>query len=76
MTIHSLFHENKVSSQVKLKARRTYLEKLNVGVKEITLGDVNVPEAKLVDKGEDSSGDGSFPDRRNGGKGPEGRFVF
>lgn len=55
---------------------KAYLEKLNVGVEEITLGNVNVPEAELVDKGEDSSGDSSFPDRRNGGKGTKGRFVF
>lgn len=59
-----------------MKARRTYLEKLNVGVEEITLSNVNVPEAELVDKGEDTSGDGGFPDRRNGGKWTEGRFVF
>lgn len=61
---------------MKIESKKIYLEKLNVGVEEITLGDVNVPKAELVDKGEDTSGDGCFPDRRNGCKGTEGRFVF
>lgn len=52
------------------------LEKLNIGVEEITLGDVNVFKAELVDKGEDASSDGGFSDGRNGGKRTEGRFVF
>lgn len=56
--------------------KKLYLEKLNVGVEKITLGDVNVLEAELMDKSEDSCGDGCFPDGRNGGKGTEGRFVF
>lgn len=61
---------------IKSESKILYLEKLNVGVEEITLGDMNVPEAELVDKCEYSCGDGCLPDRRNRRKGTEGRFVF
>lgn len=49
----------------KTERKKLYLEKLNVGVEEITLSDMNVPETELVDKSEDSCGDGCLPDRRN-----------
>lgn len=49
----------------KTERKKLYLEKLNVCVEEITLSDVNVPKAELVDKGEYPRGDGCLPDGRN-----------
>lgn len=52
------------------------LEKLNVSVEEITLGDVDVFETELVNELEDTSGDGCFADSRAGSIGTDGGFVF
>lgn len=52
------------------------LEKLDVGVEEITLGDVDILLAKLVDECEDPGGYCGFADGGNVCKWTEGSFVF
>lgn len=52
------------------------LEELDVGVEEITLGDMDVLQTQLMDELEYTSGDGGFPDAGDGGEWPSGRFVF
>lgn len=51
------------------------LEKLDIRVKEITLGDMNAAEAELVNEREDSGSDGSFPDGGDGSEGAYGTLV-
>lgn len=52
------------------------LEELDVGVEEVTLGDVDVLGAELVDELDDAGGDGGFADGGDVGVRAEGGFVF
>ena len=55
---------------------RLVLEELDVGVEEVTLGDVDVLGAELVDELYDAGGDGGFADGGDVGVRAEGSFVF
>lgn len=52
------------------------MEKLDVGVEEVTLSDVDALEAELVDKLEDAGSDGGLADGGDIGVGTEGGLVF
>lgn len=52
------------------------MEELDIGVEEVTLGDVDAAEAKLVDERENAGGDGGFADGAHGGEGAGGGLVF
>ena len=52
------------------------MEELDVGVEEVTLGDVDVLGAELVDELDNAGGDGGFADGGDVGVRAEGSFVF
>lgn len=53
-----------------------HLEELDVGVEEVTLGDVDILQAELVDELENASGDGSLADCGDGGVGAGGGLIL
>lgn len=52
------------------------LEEFDIGVEEVTLGDVDVLGAELVDELENASGDGSLADGGDVGIRADDNFVF
>ena len=52
------------------------LKELDIGVEKVTLGDVDILGAQLVNELENSGSDGGFADSRYVGEGAERRLIL